>query len=840
MENNENTVVINIQLKDYSNEPDIIPKDKELFIYNNTIKLGDNKTMAKESAGIQSEAIDWNNVTNKPDMLKGQGQYSIVENIAATPLNNSVEVGIQPTDKINTYNFSGDISLNITLEQINYLKELEINNEIYQVISCDKFLNNVIIVLSKEINIDLDETKKYQVVFKGFNINNQSNAAYSHIEGSENNIKSSEAKYSHVEGHGHEINRDIYCCHVEGEYSDINDTGYVHVVGNGEKDEYEQIKRSNAHTLDWDGNAWFSGKVKIGGNHYQSTAAETLATENFVKTYIPLNKGEGKDSIQTINSQAISDNSIALGNNTIAGCKGYYIKSIDLTNKKIYLSKEKVLPQISAEGFLDASINTGYEVEDYFSLITKTAETARNHYNFCSKIISVENNVITYDESLPLPFTSETQFYDDDYIASPSLFVPSKPLNGIVNLFPSNFAVGEETKAVGENSFSEGYNNISAGASSHTEGRGNKAGYAAHAEGRNTEALGHGAHTEGTKTKALGNYSHAEGSTNTAEGLNSHAEGIGNAAIGTSSHVEGSDNIVNGNSSHGEGRSNKIISGDFNHIQGQFNKIINGTHNDVGGNNNQANGNSNMIRGSYNIASGNQTVFGQYNKEDSLQTFILGGGTSTERKNIFTIDNQGNTIISGDLTIQGEINFQNPPDNYIYIFNTIKDFTNYFSTLYYTIDSYRNTLKLTPTGDARIIHNFKNKEDIKNYPYIKLRLKINGSLDSLYFLLNTNANLGFTCKIPNKQWTEVIFSFKEQDYNYYIDSVPTSLKDNSKYINAVAEWQKGPSNFRLDIPNTQSTITTSEEAYIEYIGFFKTLDEAKTFTKSGLYTDANF
>lgn len=46
--------------------------------------------------------------------------------------------------------------------------------------------------------------------------------------------------------------------HVQGQYN-IEDTTntYAHIVGNGTNDD----TRSNAHTLDWDGNAWFAGEV---------------------------------------------------------------------------------------------------------------------------------------------------------------------------------------------------------------------------------------------------------------------------------------------------------------------------------------------------------------------------------------------------------------------------------------------------------------------------------------------------------------------------------------------------------------------------------------------------
>lgn len=47
--------------------------------------------------------------------------------------------------------------------------------------------------------------------------------------------------------------------HAQGKYN-IEDTAnkYAHIVGNGTTD----TKRSNAHTIDWDGNAWFAGTVE--------------------------------------------------------------------------------------------------------------------------------------------------------------------------------------------------------------------------------------------------------------------------------------------------------------------------------------------------------------------------------------------------------------------------------------------------------------------------------------------------------------------------------------------------------------------------------------------------
>lgn len=98
----------------------------------------------------------------------------------------------------------------------------------------------------------------------------------SHAEGSNNTASGS---YSHVEGYDNEASG--YATHVQGKYNIIQQvTGpsyngkYCHIVGNGTSD----TARSNAHTLDWNGNAWFAGDVYIGGTAMDS-GAKKLATE---------------------------------------------------------------------------------------------------------------------------------------------------------------------------------------------------------------------------------------------------------------------------------------------------------------------------------------------------------------------------------------------------------------------------------------------------------------------------------------------------------------------------------------------------------------------------------
>lgn len=70
--------------------------------------------------------------------------------------------------------------------------------------------------------------------------------------------------------------------HAQGKYNKIDTAQkYLHIVGNG-----TSSQRSNAHTLDSDGNAWFSGDVYIGSTSGtdKDSGSKKLATEEYVNT----------------------------------------------------------------------------------------------------------------------------------------------------------------------------------------------------------------------------------------------------------------------------------------------------------------------------------------------------------------------------------------------------------------------------------------------------------------------------------------------------------------------------------------------------------------------------
>ena len=96
----------------------------------------------------------------------------------------------------------------------------------------------------------------------------------SHAEGWETQAN---GDFSHAEGYMTRAQSNIQ--HVQGKFNKEDTASkYAHIVGNGTSDS----DRSNAHTLDWDGNTWYKGKIKIGGTSYDD--GKTVETETTIST----------------------------------------------------------------------------------------------------------------------------------------------------------------------------------------------------------------------------------------------------------------------------------------------------------------------------------------------------------------------------------------------------------------------------------------------------------------------------------------------------------------------------------------------------------------------------
>lgn len=244
-------------------------------------------------------------------------------------------------------------------------------------------------------------------------------------------------------------------------------------------------------------------------------------------------KGAADYSLQQNSCQVISRNSIATGNETIAGTKGVRWKAINFTTKTITLEKA-----------LTASIGAGA----LLSIIND------KHYDKCSEVAETAAIGATTIKVKSLPFTSIAEDTGDD---AKTIMVYSNPAVGDMDLGDGAHSEGVNTKATQRGSHAEGRDTYAAGQYSHAEGRETEAFYASHAEGRGSKATGDVSHAEGLGTYAIGDHTHAEGQNTHAVGLNAHAEGLRGWANGQHSHAEGVDTVTSNTAEHAEGKFNK-------------------------------------------------------------------------------------------------------------------------------------------------------------------------------------------------------------------------------------------------------------------------------------------
>ena len=186
---------------------------------------------------------------------------------------------------------------------------------------------------------------------------------------------------------------------------------------------------------------------------------------------------------------------------------------------------------------------------------------------------------------------------------------------------------------------------------SHAEGSGSQAtGSHSHAEGYSTTASNTAAHSEGNKSTASGVYSHAEGNSTTSSGNSAHTEGYKTTASGIYSHAQGNNSVASEECAHAGGK-NSEASAPHAFAHGYAAKAK-GTASCAMGSSVTTTGNYSFAQGLYLEATGkSQHVIGQYNDPDDSQAFIVGYGDSTnKRKNIHTIDKNGNAVFAGEVT----------------------------------------------------------------------------------------------------------------------------------------------------------------------------------------------
>lgn len=205
--------------------------------------------------GIQSHAEGLHTIASgNSSHAEGQGYYTFIT--------------LSGEASATTYNITGTINEKIQVGSI-----IENNNRtaLATITAIDK--ENLTVTLSKSISSEILNEKKCWVY-----CNEIASGDYSHVEGQQTIASGSQ---SHAEGLGTVASGESQ--HVHGSYN-LSDTTSAHIVGNGTSD----TSRSNAHTLGWDGNAWYAGDVYVGSTSgtNKDEGSKKLATESYVNEKI--------------------------------------------------------------------------------------------------------------------------------------------------------------------------------------------------------------------------------------------------------------------------------------------------------------------------------------------------------------------------------------------------------------------------------------------------------------------------------------------------------------------------------------------------------------------------
>ena len=333
-------------------------------------------------------------------------------------------------------------------------------------------------------------------------INTESSGWSTHAEGGNTTASGycSHAEGYYAEARGEASHAEGYATiasgkyqHAQGRYN-IEDTEnkYAHIVGNGKNDSSTGWKdvRSNAHTLDWEGNAWFAGKVTAG---VAPSEDMDLTTKKYVDEKLPTIISE--EVVFTL-SQADLQAALDSHNREEGGCyiavdkfpiedgKNYYMT----LNGKEYQPNFIYTTEPYTELYFDhcaddsedkTSINFygNYANDDWDEDINKIL--IEMHYDID---INTDLSIITREVK-----ALDNKMLDRDLIIENSL---SMNRNGSIGTYST--AIGYGCQASGFISHAEGDQTIACDICSHAEGRQTIAsGPYSHAEGSHTRALGY-------------------------------------------------------------------------------------------------------------------------------------------------------------------------------------------------------------------------------------------------------------------------------------------------------------------------------------------------------------
>ena len=342
--------------------------------------------------------------------------------------------------------------------------------------------------------------------------------------------------------------------HVQGKYN-IEDTEnkYAHIVGNGASN----TERSNAHTLDWNGNAWYKGKLSQEGS---PTADNDLTTKRYVDTAISnmsISGGSG-DGFNTISSNLILSLTASEIQNSIDSGTEITLSSLD----GIFDENKRYIVEFLGERKLSSIYPTNNNEVIHWNISCNFGDSLVDLYYSTSDNV-MKLGIVKKDTDTTITAT-DFKVYEETVVPFDAKYLPmnltmqnSISMGRIGEIGNYSIALGFCTEASGYYSFSQGKKTTANGNYSHAEGYDTTASSnASHTEGIGTTASANASHAEGYGTKASNYYSHSEGCGTTASGIISHAEGFGTKAIGGYSHVEGSYTTASSSNQHVQGKYN--------------------------------------------------------------------------------------------------------------------------------------------------------------------------------------------------------------------------------------------------------------------------------------------
>lgn len=333
--------------------------------------------------------------------------------------------------------------------------------------------------------------------------------------------------------------------HAQGKYNiEDSENKYAHIIGNGTS----SSKRSNAHTVDWNGNAWYQGDVYVGGTSQDDENAEKLVKESelvqsdwnqndstaidYVKNRpfsreiseeiifeqnIPSSSFSAQNGMcmaQVTGTKTFSENSIynviydgTLYSNVTVSERIFGVQSIIIGN-----IDENNAPIFTTYPFVLVGSNDNYDI----SIVTNNTEPTSHDI----KIVEIVEIIHELDEKY-IPYVTGKKVEGQTFTILSEEIVAAQGAE-IFNNYKSNIATGSY-------SHSEGTNTIAQGNMSHAEGSSCSAvGHCSHAEGIATYSIGESSHSEGIHTIASSQYQHVQGKYNIEDSESKYVHIVGN------------------------------------------------------------------------------------------------------------------------------------------------------------------------------------------------------------------------------------------------------------------------------------------------------------------------